>query len=76
MNLADFIDEVERDRPGKLTAVEVASVTPNPWVERRGSGGGTRIWMRLGNVWYEREQGGDIWYRSDLRSSFDVLDAA
>ena len=74
--LDEFVEMVERHRPETLEASFVHSVEPNPWVLRAGHGTEARIRMQVGQVRYERQPGSTTWYRSDVRSDFDVLDAA
>lgn len=65
IQLSDFVERIERERPEELLAALVARVTPHPWVDRRGSGRRTRIRMAVGKVKYERLQADDIWQRVD-----------
>jgi hypothetical protein len=76
VRLDEFVEMVERNRPDTLEASVVHGVKPNPWVLRAGHGTEARIRMQVGNVRYERQPGSTIWYRSDVRSDLDVLDAA
>jgi hypothetical protein len=74
MQLEDFIDKICREKPSTLERHEVASVHPQPWVTRRGSGKQTRIRMAIGKqVWYERQPGGETWHRVDDGSEFDII---
>jgi hypothetical protein len=74
MTLDEFIATVEREQPETLSAAFVASVQPQPWVNRAGHGKDARIRMTPGGVHYERHPDSPTWYRSDTRSDFDVLD--
>jgi hypothetical protein len=73
MKLDEFIQKIERERPDRLTAADLAHVTPNPWVYRAGHGKEARIRMKLGTMRYEREQGESVWRRAG-DGDFDVLD--
>jgi hypothetical protein len=75
--LEDFIEKVCEERPETLSPDALADVHPKPWCTRHGSGKDARIMMGLGKkVWYERQQGGEIWRRVDDGSEFDLLKLA